>query len=256
MSLINVSETSSSEAPQDNGQTEGEISTPTEPTGDIQSETPTEGGSEELILGKFKSQDDLTNAYTELEKSLGELKRLKVPEAPEEYKFDFSEHDVLGKQNDVVNEVMESSPLISKALEKFKEHGISQEAASDILADVLEADFASLPSQEDELSKLGNEADGIIKDVESYVHRFPQEEQQFFSQIATTAEGLKFVQKLSKMGGSKDIPSKAQAPTKTADEYFAEANAIKAEHGKDFQFKTDAVAQYESLMKKGIELEG
>ncbi len=255
MSLINVSETSDSETPQDNGQTDGETTISTEPTGDIQSETPTEG-NEELILGKFKTQDDLTNAYGELEKSYGDLKRQKSPEAPEEYKFDFSEHEVLGKQNDIVNEVMETSPLISKALEKFKEHGVSQEAASDILADVLEADFASLPSPEDELAKLGNDADNVIKEVESYVHRFPMEEQQLLQQLCSTADGLKFIQKLSKMGGSKDIPTKSQAPTKSADEYFAEAMAVKEKYGKDFQFKTEAIKEYEALMKKGIEIEG
>ena len=58
------------------------------------------------------------------------------------------------------------------------------------------------------------------------------------------------------MGQSKPIPTKADTtPAKSADDYLREAREIKKQYGDSLQYKTDALAQYEGLMNKAIEME-
>lgn len=97
-----------------------EETTQPEPSGQeeaVEQEQPTE---EELILGKFKSQDDLVEAYENLEKRLSE--KQETPEAKEESQqeeapIDSNVSDVIKKASDSFYENGELSEENFKALE-------------------------------------------------------------------------------------------------------------------------------------------
>lgn len=254
MSVINVSEAPVDEST-DNVSTES--TTESTDVGGAEAEVP-EGTSDstepeaELILGKFKDQDALIDSYKELTAKLRE----KQPEAPEEYKFDFSEHEVLGQHKDLVAEVLETSPLIKAATAKFKEHNIPQSVADDILSTVLTEDIASLGDPEQVTKDLGDGAEQIINEVNQYVSRFPKEEQAVFAQLGMSAEGVKLVHKLSKMGQSKPIPAKADTtPAKSSADYWAEAREVKKQMNGNLQFDTAKTAEYERLTDLAIQAE-
>ena len=95
----------------------------------LEGREPQEEGSEELIGGKFKSADDLLQAYQELEKKLGNQDQ--VEEVPQDTQYESEDQDV--EAGDIIGGV-EQVPL-SEAEESQIIETIGGEEGLDVMAD-------------------------------------------------------------------------------------------------------------------------
>lgn len=197
-----------------------------------------------MYAGKYKTAEDLENGYNELAKKLG----AKNPSAPDEYTFDFSEDETLAPALEGFD--LFEDPMLQSALPAFKKHNISQEAANDIVKAVLEGDMGETVDPQEEINKLGADANQVLSDVEGFVGKFGESEQEHLKSIATTAEGTRLLHKLMKMSATPDIPTKdAVNAGKKADDLYEEAFKIKRETS-NFEMNTDAIRRYEALMQE------
>ena len=141
------------------------------------------------------------------------------------------------------------------ALPAFKKHNLSQEAVDDIVSTVLPADFADMINPEAELEKLGSEGGELIQRLTTFKSKFPEAEQGFIDQIATTAEGVKFLDKLQGMTGEKSVPvEKEEAPAVDPQELLEEARLLK-QNTKNFDYNKAAQARYDKLTSDAARLQ-
>lgn len=210
------------------------------------------GDDEYKYAGKFGSVDDLEKGYKELSAKVRE----KAPTAPEEYELNLGEVESLADYKTQLEGLdLNDNTLIQAALPAFKKHNISQDAANEIIADVLAADLSEMINPEEELKKLGPEGGELIKELSAFKAKFPAEEQGFLDQIATTAEGVKFLAKLRDMTGEKAIPTEQDSvAAQDPQELITEAKALKAKTP-NFEVDKGAQARYEKLMDDAARLQ-
>ena len=201
---------------------------------------------EQLILGKFKTYEDLEKGYKEATKKLRE----KIPEAPEEYSFDFTDDEAFKEYSHLdLKLALNDDPMAQAVAPIFKKHNISQEAAADIAKAVIKYELGNVRDPGEEKKALGEEADALIQNAESFVQKnFTKDEQQILAGLATTADGVRLVNKLRQMSGSKPIPGEGGgAPALSSREYMDKAMKIKNET-ENFNFNTSAQKEYEKYM--------
>lgn len=206
-----------------------------------------------VYFGKYKDEAEAYKAFKSLESENGKLRREKSPEAPEKYEFDFTDDDDL-KDNPALKEIdFENDPIAKSVTEAFKEHGVTQEAANDIIKKYLQAELSQVPDLEEERKRLGDKGSEIIKEVSAFVHKnFNEEERAVINQLGSTAEGIKVLHKLSRSSSS-SIPSDAGSGGFDPQELKDQAYELKKKHGGNLY--GDNERRYEELMNKAISAE-
>jgi len=159
--------------------------------------------NDDLIMGKYKSTDDVVNALKEQQRINSEL-RSSEKIAPDEYSFDDIDLGVDGFEFDP------KAPELTALLPVFKEKGLSQDDVNDVIKAWASNAVEEQGSLEDEIEKLGGESKSkqIINEAAKFVgSNFDEGEQQLLNNIGATADGVRLLQKLSKMGKSANVPA-------------------------------------------------
>ena len=227
-------------------QTEGKVN---EGANDSQVESTDQAQEDEpyLFAGKYKTTDELEKGYKELTKKIGE----RFPTAPDEYEFDFSQDTDFGDKAEIIDSSLKESPFLEAVLPAMKKHNVSQDAAIDMVKAYLQAEMAQVPDGTEELAKLGSDGNQILQDVNNFVSKFSEVEQQLFQQIGGTAEGVKLVHKMSQLGGEKNIPTEAQAEARLDyNDLIKEASELKKMP--NFEANSNLVAKYEKIMDQAM----
>lgn len=207
----------------------------------------------ELILGKFKDYAALEGAYKNLESEFGTLRRQKSPEIPEKYEYNFSEDPDLKR---VIPEGYDFStdPMVQHLEPVFKDLKLTQEQVAGLTKAKIMFDAQNQIDPGEELKKLGPEGHDTIKAVETFVSRnLSPEEQVIAAQVASTAEGVKLLHKLSRIANT-SIPKEAQkGPQLSRKELLAQAQEIRSQPRFDLDLK--AKQQVEAIYRTVAEMD-
>lgn len=187
---------------------------------DVTPETAPSLLKEDLILGKFKTQDDLVKSYQELSKKLG----ANVGAPADGYKFE---------------KELPLPEFSNKMLETMKELNISQESAERLLNTVFEFDKATQERlqqeaqiqtearKSEEYAKLGENASERIKTLTAWVsNSFTESEQNMIKSFCTTADAIKLVEGLKDKLTKINMQSQPQID---ANDYTQQDNIAKAQ---------------------------
>lgn len=234
------------------------VTKPEEPASEIQDDS--SSSDAELVFGKYKDMEAAQEAFKGLESEIGKLKREKRPEAPEEYALSFDEREELAEFKDYLNpDELKENPYIKAISPAMQKHGITQEAFEDIVSEYLKVDAGSLNNAKEEFQSLGDDGGKILTEVQSWISKFPEEEQAQFAGFGIhpdgimpgfTAANLKLAHKIMNMTGEKNIPDQAAETAKvSSDELKEKAYKLKRETA-NFEMNTAVQAQYEELMNK------
>lgn len=149
--------------------------------------------SNELLAGKYKTQEELEKGYNSQAKYVQEIqaenKELKKNiEVPEEYKFDFDEDlSDVGLEPGELNEINKS----------FKEAGLSQNQAEKLMDKFISAYIESIPDVDQIKEDLGPKAKEIIDDCQAYINKFPNiEDRERFNDMCNSAENVEFLHRM------------------------------------------------------------
>ena len=202
-----------------------------------------------LYANKYKSIEELEKGY----KEAISMATKKNPGAPEEYDFDFSDHETL-RDADIS---LDEDAIFTAAIPAFKRNGISQEAAKDIVAEVLASTYEQMPDIGEELKKLGDNGAEMVSSVQKVVSRdFNESERAIAQMLGQTAEGLQFMHdRLVKPMQMQSIPNDlTPASVRSADEAIAEAYNYR-QSTPNFENDQAAKARYEKMFDDAMRLQ-
>ena len=111
----------------------------------------------ELLAGKYKTQEELVEGYLNLQKKIGNFVG-----APEEYTLE-------NVNKDTQNTFVSDDPYLDKFKKMAKDHNMSQDMFDKILN--LYRDFVMdmMPKPQDEMAKLGNDADIKLRGLRMWI---------------------------------------------------------------------------------------
>jgi len=168
---------------------------------DGQSENSAESEIKELILGKFKTNEDVQNAYTELEKKFGGLSG-----APKEgYKIELEEHTKNSGWDMNESEDTHVNAILKDVLNLAQENNVNNEFCNKMVNGVLnifqmeEKNYADQNQQyiESELKALGPDATETIQKVVQFgKNHLPAELHDDFVDMLQSASAVKCLNKL------------------------------------------------------------
>jgi len=212
---------------------------------------------EALLAGKYKTPKDLESGYKEQSKYIAELKTkieegtTKV-EVPEEYKFDFSKDEALkGTELDL------EDPVFKSMMPAFKEAGVSQDQASQIVSTYLKQIKDMAPNEAEETKKLGENGEVIVNAISSFWGKLNEKDKDTLSAITDTADGMEFLYRnLKGINIEKKTPdtSGEGTPLKSGQELVDEAFAYKAKHEATIGSDEAQQAYYNKLHQEGLSL--
>jgi hypothetical protein len=156
--------------------------------------------------------ENLASSYNSLEKKLGsrtedlskqireDLEMEKLKSAPEEYKVNLPE---LPENVDVT--VSDDMEIVQWWKDTAKKNGLSQEQFDQGVEMFVNNAMATLPDMNAEMQKLGDNAKERVEAAELWSKKnLSPESYQTFSNVASTAEGVKVIEEIMKM--TKDSP--------------------------------------------------
>jgi hypothetical protein len=156
--------------------------------------------------------ENLASSYNSLEKKLGsrtedlskqireDLEMEKLKSAPEEYKVNLPE---LPENVDV--SVSDDMEIVQWWKETAKKNGLSQDQFDQGVEMFVNNAIATLPDMNAEMQKLGDNAKERVEAAELWSKKnLSPESYQTFSNVASTAEGVKVIEEIMKM--TKDSP--------------------------------------------------
>lgn len=120
--------------------------------------------------------ENLAKSYVEIDKLRGsmkekaleeakkELEELKAQSVPEKYEIKLPE-----VPEGVNINIEEDDPLLKSVTEIARKYGLPQEGFDELLSAKIEADLASTPSYEQEMAKLGTNAEARINRVSNWI---------------------------------------------------------------------------------------
>ncbi len=167
-----------------------------------QIETP----EQELILGKFKSQEDLEKGYKDLEQFVGgkkeelrdqiidELSNEADAEVPEEYAL-----PALPEQ--ITEEQVVENPLFDWWIDHCKENAYNQEMFEDGINKFINAQAHYQPNLEEEANKLGENANARIDAVDAFAqsHFGADDYELLQSTLGQSAQGIEILERVMQM---------------------------------------------------------
>lgn len=187
-----------------------------------------------LLAGKYKSVEALEEGYKNLSTKLREQKTTTdLPEsytAPEELGLTFD--------TDGFNHMQSA----------FKEAGLNQEQVDKLLGA-----YATIAPQsvnlDAEKAALGDGADARLAKLGQFIGRhFSDDEQAELDILASTAGGVKVLEKLMTMSGEKPVPADSASAAEGVADLRQKAMAMLSE--KDFRHNTDKQQAYNQLWAK------
>lgn len=225
------------------------------PDTNIESAAPNQNApTETLYAGKYKSVDELVKGYGESSKYIRDLTskvkeyEAKIPKAPEEYKFDFSNSEI----KDIA--VDPESQELKNMLPVFKELNLSNDQAQKIVETYIKTLSANVPSPEDIKRVLGPDAEIKIGRLQTFTGNLPAKDQEIMKSLTETPEGVDFLYRyLLNDNTSQSIPSNignGSIAGKTSKELYDEAFAYRDSKKETFDMDSAAKQHYENLMLK------
>jgi len=159
--------------------------------------------------------ENLASSYNSLEKKLGsrtedlskqireDLEMEKLKSAPEEYKVNLPE---LPENVDVT--VSDDMEIVQWWKDTAKKNGLSQEQFDQGVEMFVNNAIATLPDMNAEMQKLGDNAKERVEAAELWSKKnLSPESYQTFSNVASTAEGVKVIEEIMKMTKDSPMPS-------------------------------------------------
>lgn len=152
-----------------------------------------DGSKPEWLKDKYKSAADQAKAYNELEKKLGAHKG-----APEAYDLALADYPEIKFQD--------NDPLLKDFIESAKKNGISQEYMTEILGQYAKAMTYNMPDTDAEMKKLGPKGIQDVQNITNWASaNFSKEEFGVFKNMLTTAESVRFFEKIRALSTAPDI---------------------------------------------------
>ena len=194
----------------------------TETTAPIATEQPSEATRPEYVQEKFWNADtkqvnleNLSSSYNTLEKKLGsrtedlskqirdDLEKERLSKVPESYKLNIPEIP-----ENVDLKVDKDMELVKWWDNTAKTAGLSQEQYDQGVKAFVSNAMASMPNQELEVQKLGDNGKDRVQAAEmwSKKHLTP-EGYGSFAKLASTAEGVKVIEELMKLNKDSNMPT-------------------------------------------------
>lgn len=176
------------------------ISTATEsseaPPQEAPQESATEQSGDELILGKYKSADDLAKAYKELESKLGGKEEDLRAKIIEELQAEaYSDRPASAGEYQLPDFVDAESAVDNNLLKWWSDHafenGYSQEEFEQGIKMYAEAATANQPDLDAEIKRLGDNANTRIQATSMFAAKFfPKDVMPAIERMCETAEGV------------------------------------------------------------------
>lgn len=168
----------------------------TESTGDPIFKSDEEIASEELLLGKYKTPDDLAKAYKELESKLGGKEEDLRSQLMEEIKTEaFADRPETSGDYQLPESVDADSAVDSELLQWWSDHayenGYGQEEFQKGIEMYMSAVGGNTPDLEAETVKLGDNASDRINSANMFANKFfPQEALPAIERMCESHEGI------------------------------------------------------------------
>jgi hypothetical protein len=152
----------------------------------------------EWLPEKYKTGEDLAKAYKELESKLGtkdvDIRNELLKEIEEEsFKDRPSSADDYQLPDFVdIDNIDTNDPTLRWWADHAFTYGFSQEEFAEGLEKVMQAQDSFLPDPEEEIKKLGDNANARLEAVDLFARQFfPEEYMESIEDLASTAEGVK-----------------------------------------------------------------
>ena len=204
------------------------------------------------VLSKYKDEDALVKAVIEKDKELGRIRR-EVPQAPEDYKFNFEGVDGLPEGF----ELPDDDELLGEFVPVFKDANLSGEQAQKLVSKFVQIQQEQAVDFDAEEAKLGADKDEILGRLNNFKDaRLSDEEKATFESMAVTADQAKLLSKLVALGGEKPIAENVDTvPSKSPQELRDEAFEYRTKHARTISANKKQQEHYESLLKQANQLE-
>ena len=213
--------------------------------------TVTENTQPTLFAGKYKTAEDLERGYNESGKYIRDLTtkvkdyETKIPKAPENCAFDFSQDQDLKDLN------LAEDEQVKKMLPIFKELNISQEQANKLVSEFIRTSLVPAPTPEDFKKALGSEADVKIGRLQLFNSNLPPKDQEVFKRLAENPESVEFLYRyiLPKEDATVPVGGNTVASGKSAAQLYEEAFSYRDEKTKNSLFFSDEQTIYTQMLE-------
>lgn len=167
---------------------------PAEAAQEVTQEAQPQEEVQELILGKFKTTDDVIKSYDELQKRFGGFTG-----APEEYQ--------------IPEELDAESTIVSELREYGKKHNMNQEAFNEMLAfgdQVLAANTEI--NKEAEMEALGPNAEQRLANIDGFLRNNLGDKYEEMAAVVNNAKTVELIESLIKSTAPSKLPSGPSMP--------------------------------------------
>ena len=231
---------------------EGPVTETTEAT--TTEDTTNEQSGEQLLAGKYKTQEEYDKAFKHLESENGRLRREKGPEAPE--KYEFSNEGLEGFEDVTIDA---EDPMLQEFQEVFKGLNLSNEQANRLVHEFAKRDSMATINPEKEMEALGDKGKEIIGEIENFLGKnqkalgFEDGEIEALAAMSATANGVKALHKIMGRVQALSIPEKPTGET-MEDPADLIREAMEFKNSKGFDRNPDNIAKYQTMMQKAAKL--
>jgi len=157
-----------------------------------------DGARPEWLKDKYKTAAEQAKAYVEVEKKLGAFKG-----APDKYDLTLTDYPEL--------KFSEEDPMLKGFIEGAKKNGVSQEYVSELLNVYAQAITAGIPDPTAEIAKLGPNANQDLQILGQWASaNFTPEEFEVFKCMTTTADSIRFFDKVRQISTRSDVAPPGQ----------------------------------------------
>lgn len=204
-----------------------------------------------LFAGKYKTVEDLEKGYQETGKYVRDLSakvkdyESKIPKAPENYAFDFSQDQDLKDIN------LAEDAQVQKMLPIFKELGISQDQANRLVSEFIKSSFVPAPTIDDFKKALGADADVKMGRLQIFNGNLPEKDQAIFKQLAEDPQNVEFLYRYLLPKEDASIPSSPSNNVmsgKSSAQMYDEAYAYRENKEKQSVFGYEEKQEFTRLM--------
>ena len=168
--------------------------------------TEVETTEQELILGKFKSQEDLEKGYKDLEQFVGgkkeELRDQIIDELSDEADAEVPEEYALpALPEEITEEQVVENPLFDWWIDHCKENAYNQEMFEDGINKFINAQGYYAPDLNQEAEKLGENANARIDAVDAFAqsHFGADDYELLQSTLGQSAQGIEILEQVMQM---------------------------------------------------------
>lgn len=195
-----------------------------------------------LIMGKFKTEEDVIKGYTELERKLGSAPKAEA--APEAYEISLAD--------DVKDRFVLNNTELAGYQAKFKEIGLSNKAASELVNTFAKAEIAKGEAiAKDIEDTLGDKKEEVYKDIQLFIKDMPEDDRDRLLAMPRSGKDTLLLHKIITANRSGTVPDTAAiTDTRTAQSYRDEAFAYQKEHALTIGSSKEQQDHYNNLMAK------